>query len=71
MKLVWQRTIAKALTSRTLPNNHDIIFCYQKTDEAIWNSDVMFLPYDEANLDDKTASKYNHRDENWQTLSVG
>jgi site-specific DNA-methyltransferase (adenine-specific) len=63
-EIVWQRTIAKALTSRALPNNHDIIFCYQKTDEAIWNSDVMFLPYDEANLDDKTASKYNHRDEN-------
>lgn len=63
-EIVWQRTSAKALTSRTLPNNHDIILCYQKTDDAIWNSDSMFQPYDEANLEEKTAIKYSHRDEN-------
>jgi len=61
-EIIWQRTIAKALTSRTLPNNHDVIFCYQKTDSALWNADSMFQPYDEENLDDKTASKYHHRD---------
>src|SRR5687768_8773129 len=63
-EIVWQRTIAKALSSRTLANNHDIIFCYQKTDQAIWNPDSLFQPYDEANLEEKTAGKYHHRDEN-------
>jgi len=62
-EIIWQRTLAKGLTSRTLPNNHDIIFCYQKTDAVIWNSDSMFLPYDESNLDEKTAGKYYLRDE--------
>jgi site-specific DNA-methyltransferase (adenine-specific) len=63
-EIIWQRTIAKALTSRTLPNNHDILFCYQKTDDAVWNTDSMFQPYDESNLDEKTSSKYYHRDDN-------
>ena len=61
-EIIWQRTLAKALTSRNLPNNHDILLCYQKTTDAIWNSDAMFQPYDMANLDEKTKSKYTHRD---------
>jgi hypothetical protein len=61
-EIIWQRTFAKALTSRQLPNNHDIIFCYQKRDQATWNAAEMFQPYDLSNLDAKTASKYTHRD---------
>ena len=26
-EIIWQRTLAKALTSRQLPNNHDVILC--------------------------------------------
>ncbi len=63
-EIIWQRTIAKTLTSRQLPNNHDVILCYQKSEGATWNADTMFQPYDESNLDEKTASKYCHRDPN-------
>jgi hypothetical protein len=45
-----------------LPNNHDMIFFYQKGDQPRWNEDALFLPYDEGNLDEKTATKYSHRD---------
>ncbi len=61
-EIIWQRTLAKALTSRQLPNNHDILLCYQKSDDATYNGDAMFQPYDLANLDEKTASKYTHHD---------
>lgn len=61
-EIIWQRTIAKALTSHQLPNNHDVLFCYQKTDSAKWHADEMFQPYDLSDLDEKTASKYTHRD---------
>ena len=61
-EIVWQRTIAKALATKQLPNNHDIIFCYQKTSSATWNSEMMFMPYNESALDEKTLSKYGQRD---------
>jgi hypothetical protein len=51
------------LASRALPNNHDIILCYQKTPAAFYNPNAMFQPYDEANLDARTAAKYRHRDQ--------
>ena len=61
-EIIWQRTIAKALTSRRLPSNHDVIFCYQRTQDATWNADANFTKYDESNLDEKTASKYHYRE---------
>lgn len=61
-EIIWQRTLAKAHTSRQLPNNHDVMLCYQKSDAAFWNVDSMFQAYDLTNLDEKTASKYTHRD---------
>jgi site-specific DNA-methyltransferase (adenine-specific) len=63
-EIIWQRTIAKSLTTRKLPQNHDVIVVYQKSDKAVWNGDELFQKYDAANLDQKTASKYCHRDEN-------
>ncbi len=62
-EIIWQRTSAKALSTRNLANNHDVIFCFQKTSDAFWNQDVFFVEYDENNLDAKTASKYTHRDQ--------
>ena len=59
-EIVWQRTLSKGLMSRRLPANHDLILCYQDTDEATWNEDAMFTAYDEENLDAKTAGKYSH-----------
>ncbi|HEM61716.1 MAG TPA: restriction endonuclease subunit M, partial [Chloroflexi bacterium] len=39
-----------------------VILCYQKTSAALYNATAMYQPYDESNLDPKTASKYSHRD---------
>ncbi len=61
-EVVWQRTLAKGLMTKRLPNNHDAILGYQKTVAATWNSEATFQPYDENALDVKTASKYSHRD---------
>lgn len=63
-EIVWQRTLAKGLMSRRLPDNHDVILAYQKTAEATWNLGDAFVPYDAENLDEKTAGKYTLRDEN-------
>lgn len=61
-EIVWQRTGAKGLMTRRLPNNHDIIFAYCKGDAAIWNAAEVFQPHDMTNLDAKTATKYCHTD---------
>jgi site-specific DNA-methyltransferase (adenine-specific) len=62
-EIIWQRALAKGLASRALPNNHDVILSYQKTPAAFYNASELYQPYDEANLDPKTAGKYRHRDE--------
>ncbi len=61
-EIIWQRTLAKALISRQLPNNHDILLCYQKSDDATWHANAMFQPYDASDLDEKTAGKYTLHD---------
>lgn len=61
-EIVWQRTIAKGLMSRRLPTNHDIILSYQMSNQTTWKPDAIFKPYDEADLAEKTAQKYRHRD---------
>ena len=61
-EVIWERTQSKALMKRRLPSNHDIIFIYKKTNEATWNHNSLFQPYDESALDARTAAKYSHRD---------
>ncbi len=61
-EVVWKRTMAKALTSNQLPNNHDIIFGYSKSDSPVWNEEALFQPYDLDDLDAKTTEKYTARD---------
>ena len=61
-EIIWKRTPAKALMTRRLPSNHDVIFCYQGSGESTWNADAIFVPYDPGNLDAKTASKYRLRE---------
>ena len=61
-EIVWQRALAKGLMTKRLPNNHDVILGYQNTGAATWNVETAFKPYDENELDAKTAAKYNHRD---------
>jgi site-specific DNA-methyltransferase (adenine-specific) len=61
-EIIWRRTPAKALMTQKLPVNHDILLTYQKGDEATWNQDAVFQPYDLSDLDAKTAGKYSHSD---------
>lgn len=61
-EIVWKRTTAKALMTRRLPSNHDIILCYQKSEDAFWDNDAAFMPYDPDDLDEKTAKKYRRKD---------
>jgi len=61
-EIVWRRTTPKGLISRRLPRTHDILLCYQASEEATWNTEAAFLPYDEQALDEKTAGKYRLRD---------
>jgi site-specific DNA-methyltransferase (adenine-specific) len=63
-EIVWERTPSKALSTRRLARNHDIILAYQMSDASTWNLDAVFTAYDTAALDEKTAGKYTHRDEN-------
>ncbi len=63
-EIVWQRTASKALMKRRLPNNHDLLLAYRKSDGATWNESAIYQPYDEDNLPEKTAEKYSLRDEN-------
>lgn len=61
-EIIWKRTEAKVLMTRRLPSNHDVIFAYGKTDQALWNEDALFQPYDVHDLDPKTSEKYSQRD---------
>jgi site-specific DNA-methyltransferase (adenine-specific) len=61
-EIIWQRTLSKSLATQRLANNHDTILNYQQSDSATWNSQHLFLPYDESDLDQRTASKYRLRD---------
>jgi site-specific DNA-methyltransferase (adenine-specific) len=61
-EIIWKRTASKGLASRKLPSNHDVILAYQKTDEATWNADAMYVPYDMDNLGEKTISQYSNID---------
>ncbi len=69
-EIVWERSTGKSLTSKSLPNNHDVIFGYSKTQDYIWNNDACFTPYDVNNLDDKIKKKYCHKDENGRLFTL-
>ena len=45
-EIVWLRTRSKGLMKRRLPRNHDVILSYQKTEDAKWNEDAVFLSHD-------------------------
>jgi site-specific DNA-methyltransferase (adenine-specific) len=61
-EIVWQRSTGKALMSRRLPTNHDIILAFGKTDRATWNEEAIFRAYDPDNLPEKTQVKYSHKE---------
>lgn len=61
-EIIWQRTLSKGQMTTKLPNNHDVILSYKRSADAFWNPNAAFQPYDPANVDEKTAKKYCHRD---------
>jgi site-specific DNA-methyltransferase (adenine-specific) len=61
-EIVWQRNTGKSLMKLKLPNTHDIIFSYSKSDEYTWNESAIYSAYDARNLPEKTAKKYCHFD---------
>lgn len=61
-EIVWNRTLAKSLMTKRLARNHDLLLNYVKTADATWNPDAAFTRYDESDLDERTDTKYSHRD---------
>jgi site-specific DNA-methyltransferase (adenine-specific) len=59
-EIIWRRNLSKGLAFRGFANNHDTIHYFVGGREFVWNPIVD--PYDPDNLDEKTASKYSHRD---------
>ncbi|MBD0328569.1 MAG: restriction endonuclease [Thermoleophilia bacterium] len=62
-EIIWKRTASKGLARRRLPTNHDTLLAYHKSDQATWNEEAVFVPYDLAALDEKTETKYALQDE--------
>lgn len=59
-EIIWRRNPSKGLAFRGFANNHDSIYSYTGGPGYTWNPVVM--PYDPDNLDEKTSTKYCHRD---------
>lgn len=70
-EIIWKRTTAKSLMTRRLPDNHDVLLCYQKTERATWNEGAIFIPYNPDNLDEKTAKKYAFREADGRRYTLG
>jgi site-specific DNA-methyltransferase (adenine-specific) len=68
-EIIWKRTTAKSLAFRNLPSNHDVILLYSKGDDYVWNRP--YKPYDLANLDEKTATKYCYTDPDGRRYTLG
>ena len=58
-EIIWQRAITtKGNLKKGLARDADSIFRYSKSDTYIWNVEAVTIPYDMANLDEKTKRQY-------------
>ncbi len=58
-EIIWQRAITtKGNLKKGLARDSDIIFRYSKSDMYVWNVEAVTIPYDLANLDEKTKRQY-------------
>lgn len=58
-EIIWQRAITtKGNLKKGLARDTDIIFRYSKSDTYVWNVEAVTIPYDMANLDEKTKRQY-------------
>lgn len=60
-EIIWQRTITtKGNLTKGLARDSDIILRYSKSNDFVWNPEAVTIPYDMANLDEKTKKQYKH-----------
>ena len=58
-EIIWQRAVtSKGNLKKGLARDSDIIFRYSKTNAFVWNPEAVTIPYDMANLDEKTKRQY-------------
>ena len=58
-EIIWQRAITtKGNLKKGLARDSDIIFRYSKSDTYVWNIEAVTIPYNMANLDEKTKRQY-------------
>ena len=49
-EIIWQRTNAKGLSFTRFANNHDVILCYGKSSQSVWNA--QYTSHNQSYLDD-------------------
>ncbi len=58
-EIIWQRAVtSKGNLKKGLARDSDVIFRYSKTNTFVWNPKAVTIPYDMANLDEKTKKQY-------------
>ena len=58
-EIIWQRAVtSKGNLKKGLARDSDVIFRYSKTNTFVWNPKAVTIPYDLANLDEKTKKQY-------------
>ena len=68
-EIVWQRAVtSKGNLKKGLARDSDLIFRYSKSNDFIWNADAVTIPYDMADLDEKTKRQYYYVEPGTQRL---
>lgn len=58
-EIIWQRAVtSKGNLKKGLARDSDLIFRYSKSNDFVWNPDAVTIPYDMADLDEKTKRQY-------------
>ena len=58
-EIIWQRAVtSKGNLKKGLARDSDVIFRYSKTNAFVWNPKAVTIPYNMANLDEKTKKQY-------------
>ena len=58
-EIVWQRAVTnKGNLKKGLARDSDLIFRYSKSNDFVWHPDAVTIPYDMADLDEKTKRQY-------------
>jgi site-specific DNA-methyltransferase (adenine-specific) len=61
-EIIWKRTNAKALQTKRLARNHDVILSYKASDKAIWRNEKAFVPYAPGEGDGKLEKLFPLQD---------